>query len=319
MRDTIVILATANRPAFLRTALASIARQTAVDRIAEVRVMENGGDRSSEALCREYADKLPINYVYRDPPLSILAHARKIIAEPFAAPHIAILHDDDWWAPEHLAASLRALQEGGAVACYSAHFCTSGEAAPTFWHDNLMFWAAGGYQPVTQDWVMGMAGALIANLAGTPGHYSTLVAAAEAFRGCADTLYLDNQFDTDRMLCVGLARFGRIVYRPVPTVFIRIHPGQDNAGYSDAKRDAHMTRTTLWLFKMAKECRIDLIDVFRRCLETCPEAHRYPVFVQYAAKQWVVNVMVKHPRCPKILMDFLLAHQDQAGPAARAA
>ncbi|HEY3755557.1 MAG TPA: glycosyltransferase family A protein [Opitutaceae bacterium] len=317
-RDTIVIVSTANRPGFLATNLASIARQTAADRIAEVRVMENGGDRRSEAVCRDFAGKLPINYIYRDPPLTVIDHAKVIIQAEFAAPYIAILHDDDWWAPEHLGASLRALEENQAAACYSAHFYMSGEAAPTQWHDSLMFWTASHYQPLTQDWVMDMTGALVANLGGTPGHYSTVVAKSEAFRGCADTLYQENPFDTDRMLCVWLTRFGRIVYRPVPTAFIRVHPSQDNLSYTDAKRNEHHMRTTLWMFKVAKENGIDLIDEFRRRLEACPEPHRYLVFIQYT-KPFLIAALGKHPRCPKILMDFWLQLQNRNRGEARAA
>ncbi|MGH7995179.1 MAG: glycosyltransferase family A protein [Opitutaceae bacterium] len=309
--DTIVLIPTTNRPRFLETALASVASQTARHRIMEVRVMENGGGRLSEEVCSRFSDRVPIRYIFRDPILPVLAHARVLIEEAYPARYVAILHDDDWWTPEHLGASLGALEGASTSACYSAFFNVVAESAPVVWHDSLMFWMAGGYPPVTRDWMLDLASVLVASLAGVPGHYSSLVAKATAFRACADTLYLDNQFDTDRMLAVGLARYGKIVFRPVPSVFVREHAGQESCKYDDGKRAQCLLRTTVWIFSMAKERRIDLIEEFRARLEACPPEHRRVVFPQFS-KPWLYLLLGRHPRMPRVLLDYWIELQSRA-------
>jgi hypothetical protein len=61
-----VIIPTASRPQMLRTALQSVAAQTAVDEIDRVFVSENGGNRESEKICAEFP-ALPITYIFRTP------------------------------------------------------------------------------------------------------------------------------------------------------------------------------------------------------------------------------------------------------------
>jgi hypothetical protein len=314
--DTIVLIPTANRPAYLETALASVAGQSARHRIKEVRVMENGGERRSEEVCERYSNRLPIRYVFRDPPLPVLDHGRTIMEEIYPGRFVAVLHDDDWWAPEHLGSSLRALEESSAVACYSAHFSIQSEAAPAQWHDSLMFWAGSGYQPLTGDWLLDMAGVLVANLGGSPAHYSTIVADAEAYRKCADTHSVGNEFDSDRMVCVGFARYGKVVFRPVPTVFIRVHPEQDTRRFDEQKRNEGLFQTTVWMFSIAQQARIDLMTEFQRCLEMCPVEHRFVVFIQFT-KPWLFALARKHPRMPRVLLEFWngLQTRSQAGPA----
>jgi GT2 family glycosyltransferase len=48
-----VIIPTCSRPHFLREALESVRQQTALDRIGQVIVSENGGCRDSQAVCEE--------------------------------------------------------------------------------------------------------------------------------------------------------------------------------------------------------------------------------------------------------------------------
>ncbi len=301
--DTFVLIPTANRAHYLETALESVARQTARDRIKEVRVMENGGDRRSEALCARFADRLPIRYVFRDPCLTPLEHGQVIVEDVYPCRFVSMLHDDDWWSPEHLGASLAALGEHGAVSCYSAYFSTKGERAPLWCDGNQLFWLAGGFQPMTRDWVLDLAAVLVGNLGGTACHYSTLVAEAQAFRECAYTLRMNNPFDNDRMFCAALARKGKMVHRPVPSAFIRQHGNQDARLFSNQNQTTFYARTTVWFFELAKENRIDLIKEFQVRLDACPTEHREAVFGRLTAP-FLYNLLRGHPRVPKALLDY---------------
>jgi len=301
--DTFVLIPTANRAHYLETALESVARQTARDRIKEVRVMENGGDRRSEALCARFSDRLPVRYVFREPSLTPLEHGQVIAEEVYPCRYIAILHDDDWWSPAYLDSSLKALEVNGAVACHSAYFNTLGEKGPLSCDGNYLFWLASGFQPTTQDWVLDLSAVLVANLAACPGHYSTMVTEAQAYRECAYTLRMDNEFDNDRLITVALARKGRTVHRPVPSAFIRQHGTQDKRRLPDQRQKQLCMRTTVWLFEVAKENRIDLIKNFGDLLDACPVVHREAVFSSFSSV-FLYNLLRGHPRVPRALLDF---------------
>jgi glycosyltransferase involved in cell wall biosynthesis len=313
--DTFVLIPTVNRPHYLETALESVARQTAIGRIKEVRVMENGGDRRSETLCSRFADRLPIRYIFRQPCLTPLEHGRLLINEPFAGRYLSILHDDDWWGPEHLGSSLSALEAHGAIACYSAFFDVDGERSPLACDGSLMFWIGSGFQPVTRDWVLDLSSVLVSNLAGTPGRYSTIVAEAEVFRESASAMLdLDNRFDNDRMLTVELGRRGKVVYIPVPNAFIRAHPGQDGRTFSQKEMLEHLLRTTVWIFEVAKKSRVDLIKEFETRLDACPEAHRKAAYNRLTMP-FLYRLLRKHPRLPKALLDYWTRLEKAGRPA----
>jgi glycosyltransferase involved in cell wall biosynthesis len=301
--DTFVLIPTANRSHYLETALESVARQTARGRIKEVRVMENGGDRRSEALCARFADRLPIRYVFRQPCLTPLEHGQVIAEEVYPCRYIAILHDDDWWSPDHLGASLDALAANGAVSCFSGYFFTRGERAPLWCDGSLLFWLGSGFQPTTQDWVLDFASVLVSNLGGAPGHYSTIVAEAQAYRECAYTLHMGNEFDNDRLICAALGLKGRMVHRPMPSACIRQHGSQDARRFSNDSQTRLYARSTVWFFELAKENRIDLIKEFQVRLDACPSEHREAVFGRLTVP-FLYNLLRGHPRVPKALMDY---------------
>ena len=126
MKDTSILITTAKRPHFLPTALESVARQTALDRIGEVIVIENGEDRRSEAICQKFPN-LPIKYIYRNPPVPLSRWMVATLSEA-SLPMVAMLHDDDWWLDFHLERSLRKLdQEHSLSAVYSSNFVAESE------------------------------------------------------------------------------------------------------------------------------------------------------------------------------------------------
>ena len=107
MKDVSVLIPTAKRPHFLSTALESVARQTALDRIGEVLVIENGEDRGSGDVCKRFPN-LPIKYIYRNPTIPASERTVSILREG-SLPFVALLHDDDWWFDFHLERSLEKL------------------------------------------------------------------------------------------------------------------------------------------------------------------------------------------------------------------
>src|ERR1700722_4991574 len=92
-------------------ALQAIAGQTALAKTRRILVSENGAAGASEAVCREFP-QLPITYVFREPALPALGHAQLLMKECLQDEFAAILHDDDWWLPNH---------PGDALAAFAAH------------------------------------------------------------------------------------------------------------------------------------------------------------------------------------------------------
>ncbi len=74
-----ILLPTAARPEMLRTALQSIAGQTALGQVGRIFVSENGSDKRSGEVCASFPG-LPITYLYRDP-VSSMEHGRRLMRE----------------------------------------------------------------------------------------------------------------------------------------------------------------------------------------------------------------------------------------------
>src|SRR5215467_4744882 len=119
-----IIVATCNRPAFLRDALDSVRSQSAREAIGQVIVSENCLNRESEQVCDEFKE-LPLVYIKQRPPVPALLHLQAIWPH-VRYPVVACLHDDDWWAPDHLQNALAALAAvPGCAGTFSNYFETS--------------------------------------------------------------------------------------------------------------------------------------------------------------------------------------------------
>ncbi len=299
--DVTVLIPTYRRPEYLRTALQSVVDQTARARIREVRVSENGADERSRALCAEFADRLPIRFIMRTPSATI-EHFRLLLSEPCESAYVAMLHDDDWWLPSHLADSFAAIDAHSAVGSYAAFFDTDSERAPlqhaAGTHGaNLMYWFALGCPAPLRPWRVGHADSLVASLPGTPGRYSTMVMRTDVFQTGLEIVTTGNPFDTDRMICALYGRSGPIAYNPLPTACIRTHPAQDGLRFSAPDMIRRMSQTTLWIFEQAKNSRIDLIAELDERLARCPEPHR-ELAVRLCSYPWMRGLLAKHPRLP---------------------
>ncbi len=111
--EVTVVIPTYNRPELLRRAVASVLDQERVAR--EVIVVDDGSTR------RVTEDDLPAGVtVVRNGGSGGVAAARNLGVERAAAPWIAFLDDDDWWARDHLHRLLKAAAEAHADFAYAA-------------------------------------------------------------------------------------------------------------------------------------------------------------------------------------------------------
>lgn len=304
-----VILPTTRRPALLRTALASVAAQTDRHRIARVIVSENAGDASSGDVARGFADRIPVEYVLREPPLPALAHALALAEALPPDGFVAILHDDDWWMPEHLARARARLEANPtAVASYASTFVVSAESSMLASDTNLLFWFGSGFAPLSSTWLLDETALLLSCLWGTPGHYSTLLARTSVYREVADDIYRgNNPYDVDRLLTMALGRLGSVVFQPLPEVFIRYHADQDQHRFDWPSREAHLRSTTLRLAAQARAARIDLRSHLTARLETCPPVARETV-LNALSQAWCVESLVQEQLAPEALTARAAVH-----------
>ncbi len=244
-----VVIPTRRRPEYLRVALESIRAQTAVARVGTVIVSENGSDRRSESVCREFPD-LPIQYLFQEPEVAALEHVR-LLSTIELHPWMAMLHDDDWWAPDHVEVALRNLEaQPGRGAFYSSYLEITAGDPPVVGDSVWRVWVAGGEDfrpPILQ---LGFPQSLVANLLSTSFVYSSLVTKTALFaRAYDEVARQQNSFDNDRMLPMLLADPGGLVYSTIPTVVIRRHPAQDqnSVAFMNRGHAVIMAETTRWL------------------------------------------------------------------------
>jgi glycosyltransferase involved in cell wall biosynthesis len=220
-----IMLATWNRPAFLRVSLESVRRQTALAAITRIVVSENSTNDESRQVCAEFPD-LPIVYVQQNPPVPSLLHLREIW-HLGNTPLVAILHDDDWWAPEHIAKALKVLESSQeTVAVYSNFFEAFGpEGVPCAAEAVWLVWLASGCNFSKDVLYFDPRSVMIASLLNAGFHYSTVVGRNEAMHdACLRNIARGNTFDNDRTFPVHLSSHGLVAYLPQPDTYIRQHP-----------------------------------------------------------------------------------------------
>ena len=285
-----LLLPTANRPGMLRTALQSVAAQTALASVARVVVSENGGTRASEAVCAEFP-QLPITYVFRTGRLTPLEHGRRLMNEYPDASYTAILHDDDWWAPHHVANALAALEANPDASVYGCgHFVVSAEASMLNCSGNLFPWFGANYAAYAPWWKLSRLNVLMAELLGTASHYSTLVARTPALARASAVFNTGNVFDNDRMIVFALSGFGPLLFNPTPEVFVRNHGVQDTYLFPDADRARHMCATTRWLVETSGRPWDAILHHFSKRMAQCP-AHAMPTLRALAKTEWCLPEM----------------------------
>jgi hypothetical protein len=288
-----ILLPTASRPALLQTALESVASQTALSQVARIVVSENGGTRASEEVCAKFP-QLPITYLFRTPTVSALEHGGMLMREGSDSELTAILHDDDWWAPWHLANAFAGLTAHSQAAAYgSGHFVVSAESSMLNCSGNLFPWFGAGYPPFRPVWELSRLNVLMTELLGTISHYSSLVARTEILKKAAYVFDLQNSFDNDRMLMFALSTFGSLLFNPTPEVFVRNHGAQDCFLYNEEARNRNMSATTRWMVETSGKSWDLIAKTFARRMAQCP-ASAVPTLQALAMKEWCVPEMKRH-------------------------
>lgn len=266
-----VVIPTTNRPAFLRTAIKSVQRQTALHKITEIIVSENAGSRSSEEVCQEF-EGLPIRYIFRDPPVDYMQHFNLLFTEP-TNDYIAMLHDDDWWAPTHIQNSVRHFAEHSAISCYySAYFMVESERGRLKCHPTQEFWAGAGFPSFETEWTLTLADTAVACLIDVPCHYSSMIG-PRAFmeKAWGKVLKSGNTYDTDRTLTLEFATLGRIVVNPNPEIFVRFHPEQSKNRSSEDEVKQFKKASVEYLLNLCRQHHLDLGKEFDRRMAAAPE------------------------------------------------
>jgi glycosyltransferase involved in cell wall biosynthesis len=246
-----VVIPTCQRAPFLREALESVRRQTARKAIAQVVVSENSTNDESRAVCGEFPD-LPITYLQQKPPMPALFHVQAIW-EAVRSPVIAFLHDDDWWAPDHLASALGILEkEPKCAAVFSSHFVTQGPQFPfQVSHKLWRVWASQELGLSGAEIILDEVGVMLNCLFEATFHYSTLVGRRKpVIEAQVRVVSTGNPFDNDRTFPIFLSEHGAIGYVVRPDVFVRSHPEQDGRQDKYEGRLWVLLRdTTRWLLK----------------------------------------------------------------------
>jgi hypothetical protein len=292
-----IIIPTASRPAMLRTALQSIANQTAIAAIDQVLVSENGGCRESDAVCREFPS-LPITYIFRENPTNAMEHGCLLMKDHLQSELTAFLHDDDWWNPTHLARAIETLAAHPQAGAYGAgHFVVAGESSMLNCSGNLFPWFGSSFAPMTSVWELSRMNVLMAELLGTMSHYSTLVARTEVLRQAAYIFDLKNRFDNDRMLVFALSTFAPFVFNPIPEGFIRNHGVQDCFTFDEPKRNEHMCATTRWMVETSGKSWDAVAKSFAKRMALCP-VEAVDTLKMLSLKPWCVPEMLKHLQEP---------------------
>ncbi len=244
-----IIIPTCNRPQYLSEALESVQCQTARQQIGQVIVSENGGTDDSRQVCVRFPE-LPILYLQQRPPVPIMDHL-KVIWPHVTEPLVAILHDDDWWEPEHLEKSVKILHsDPDCAAVYSSLWYTEGAQHPRR-EATMAFvvWLATGCDFRRSVLTLTQEQVTLACLIGTAFHYSTVVGKAGAiYDAYCKIRDASNLFDNDRTFPIFLTTHGHLAYLTQPTAYVRIHEQQDVKRYRETAH-SRMAVTTRFISK----------------------------------------------------------------------
>lgn len=258
--DVTVIIPTAGRPHMLRTALDSINRQSALRSVKNVIVIENLSDRRSEETCKLFPS-LPLQYVFRDPPLPVGYESCKDACDRIQTELFAFLFDDDWWMPEHLENGIEALSTPiNTVASYSGSVLLDNETTYTqSLYSTFHPWFASNEEIKCDRWYLELEDMLIANLFATSCHLTTLLARTDIWHRCLQRIADSNPYDTDRLLAIELTRHGKVAYTRRPTAYVRMHPGQESRRLgSTGEGSEWWQKSTDKLLELAQLHNIDL-------------------------------------------------------------
>lgn len=279
--DTSVVIPTRNRPAELRRALASVARQDARAAVAEIIVIENSTNRASKDICSEFPG-LPLQWLLNDPPLPMSAWANRVFACPRpASKFFALLCDDDWWEPYHLGRSLCVLRDNPAAVVTWSGCIEYNASSHTAMPRGHTIWSATKHDPDAQRVDIALPTVLLVNLLTTAFHISTLVTRRSAIDAVLPAVANGNPFDIDRHLACLLATQGITTFLPSPSIGVAAHGGRESVTLGRTKdAERWWRRTTREIIGIANEADINLSALVDEWLRDSP--HDAPTLLSHA-------------------------------------
>jgi hypothetical protein len=272
----------------LGEALSSVQRQTRVAAINQVIVSENGLTEGSREVCGQFKE-LPIRYVRQDPPVPSLLHL-KALWQHVESPNVAILHDDDWWMPDHLENALGTLEaHPGCAATFANFYDTWGpKIVPFVTEKAWRVWVASECDFSPPLLVLDQVSVLLACLLESTFHYSTLVGRRDAvWESYLKMVALENSWDNERTFPVLLGAFGEIGYLTRHSVLVRNHPAQEGFDPEFAAKGFGEMRikTTRWLAQLDPRNTALAVEKFNRNLAGLRALGTRPDFVSYISGQ----------------------------------
>jgi hypothetical protein len=266
-----VLIPTANRPDYLRTALRSVQRQSALGKISKVIVSEHLGNRASEQVCKEF-EELPIQYFFRDPD----GDAKRgflLMLQDVKTELLAVLFDDDWWGVDHIAHGVRGLATEPSLSCYfAAYFMVEGERSLLRCHPTVEFWHGTGFSSFETEWTLTLNDTVAACLVDVPCTYSSMIAPTDTFaKAYSARLDVGNPYDSDRIMTLELAKQGPIMVNPIPEVFVRFHSGQDKNRFSVESIKQYKRLSIQHLLTICRQRNINPGKEFDRRIASAPE------------------------------------------------
>jgi hypothetical protein len=259
-----VLIPTAHQPTFLKTALESVAAQSAVDHIQEVLVSENLMDPGSEVVCKQFK-RLPIRYIFRDPVLSKVQHFNSLYNEA-SGDLVAILCDDDWWGQRHLENALGALKGNRHAVASASAVLHVPEDKPWTGHVSWspVLWILANQPSTCTTWCFSSEQMMAAAWIQTPFHISTLVIRRHVLQSVVSTLSDLHSYQDDRMLQVQLGALGSILYEPLVGTCVRAHGEALTCQFSKVEREREFRKCTSRIQEMSKVRDIDVAKVWKQ-------------------------------------------------------
>ncbi len=290
-----VLLPTFRRGPLLRTALRSIADQTALGRIDRIIVSENGGDRASEEMCKGFP-RLPITYLFREPMLSAMEHGQALYREFAQGDFTCILHDDDAWLPHHVEAGLAALEANPEAGLYGCNFLVNDDKRLFDGNSDVYAWFGANFPPPEPAlWVMSPVDVLLANIYNMVIHYSTMIARTPALTKAAEIFVRKNPYDNDRELLHAFSQQGPVLFNKKYGVAVRVEGERDTDRFAREEKNRRMSETTSWMVESSgKSWHIIAAQIIDR-LRKCPEVKREAFLRQESVtRPWVLPEVARH-------------------------
>lgn len=231
--DITVVIPTFNRADLLRIALQSVAKQTAIDKVVRILVSENGLNRESQIICKEFAH-LPIDYVFQEEQLTVSQHLKWILSQE---PHnyVALLCDDDWWDVSHLEIALRELANHQHCKVYFSNFLYLRD------EHSIKINTYGGLEALHfgktdfvnyESTVYEAEDISLFALMVTPFHFSSMVCAGDVLQATVEIFDWVHPTYADRVLWTVMSRHTPVVFSPLATTLVRFHEEMDSRRYS---------------------------------------------------------------------------------------